>query len=43
MMIPMVFWASFVPWLKLYAAAEQSWSRLKWVSADLFVCISGSA
>src|SRR5512137_3011054 len=33
-MIPMVFWASFVPWLKLYAAAEKSWSRLKCVSAD---------
>jgi len=32
-MIPMVFWASFVPWLKLYAAAEQSWSRLKYPSA----------
>ena len=28
-MIPIVFWASFVPWLKLYAAAEQSWSRLE--------------
>ena len=40
-MIPMVFWASFVPWLKLYAAAEKSWSRLKWVSADCLFAFPG--
>ena len=32
-MIPIVFCASFVPWLKLYAPAERSCRRLKWRSA----------
>ena len=31
-MIPMVFWASLVPWLRLNAADETSWSARKYLS-----------
>ena len=39
-MMPIVFWASFVPWPRLYAAADTSWSRRNTRSASAGLAVT---